>query len=211
MRYQSLALVGAGDRRRHRLRHALRGTDQPAHPRPGARAPAGWPAATTTTRVDVQDQQRGRESSPTPSTTWGTEIQKAFAEIQRQADVNKELFMGSIRMLANAIDEKDPVHARPLRARRLLLDADGAGTWGCRRRRWRTSTSPASSTTSARSASRTDPAQAGRPHRGRVRDHEAAPAQGRAHPRGGAPAQGDGGRRASCTTRTGTAAAIRTA
>jgi HD-GYP domain-containing protein (c-di-GMP phosphodiesterase class II) len=38
----------------------------------------------------------------------GTEIQKAFLEIQRQAAVNKELFMGSIRMLANAIDEKDP-------------------------------------------------------------------------------------------------------
>jgi HAMP domain-containing protein len=36
------------------------------------------------------------------------EIQKAFLEIQRQADVNKELFMGAIRMLANAIDEKDP-------------------------------------------------------------------------------------------------------
>ena len=38
----------------------------------------------------------------------GDEIQKAFLEIQRQALVNKELFMGSIRMLANAIDEKDP-------------------------------------------------------------------------------------------------------
>jgi len=38
----------------------------------------------------------------------GSEIQKAFLEIQRQAEVNKELFMGSIRMLANAIDEKDP-------------------------------------------------------------------------------------------------------
>ena len=38
----------------------------------------------------------------------GDEIQKAFLEIQRQASVNKELFMGSIRMLANAIDEKDP-------------------------------------------------------------------------------------------------------
>jgi HD-GYP domain-containing protein (c-di-GMP phosphodiesterase class II) len=38
----------------------------------------------------------------------GDEIQKAFVEIQRQADVNKELFMGAIRMLANAIDEKDP-------------------------------------------------------------------------------------------------------
>jgi HD-GYP domain-containing protein (c-di-GMP phosphodiesterase class II) len=38
----------------------------------------------------------------------GEEIQKAIEEIRRQALVNKELFMGSIRMLANAIDEKDP-------------------------------------------------------------------------------------------------------
>ena len=38
----------------------------------------------------------------------GDEIQKAIEEIRRQALVNKELFMGSIRMLANAIDEKDP-------------------------------------------------------------------------------------------------------
>jgi HD-GYP domain-containing protein (c-di-GMP phosphodiesterase class II) len=38
----------------------------------------------------------------------GEEIQKAIEEIQRRAEENKELFMGSIRMLANAIDEKDP-------------------------------------------------------------------------------------------------------
>jgi len=38
----------------------------------------------------------------------GEEIQKAILEIQRSAQENKELFMGSIRMLANAIDEKDP-------------------------------------------------------------------------------------------------------
>ncbi|HEX9186724.1 MAG TPA: HD domain-containing phosphohydrolase [Vicinamibacteria bacterium] len=38
----------------------------------------------------------------------GDEIQKAIEEIQRRAEENKELFMGSIRMLANAIDEKDP-------------------------------------------------------------------------------------------------------
>ena len=38
----------------------------------------------------------------------GEEIQKAIEEIRRRAEVNKELFMGSIRMLANAIDEKDP-------------------------------------------------------------------------------------------------------
>ncbi len=38
----------------------------------------------------------------------GEEIQKAIEEIRRRAEENKELFMGSIRMLANAIDEKDP-------------------------------------------------------------------------------------------------------
>lgn len=38
----------------------------------------------------------------------GEEIQKAIEEIRKAADTNKELFMGSIRMLANAIDEKDP-------------------------------------------------------------------------------------------------------
>jgi HD-GYP domain-containing protein (c-di-GMP phosphodiesterase class II) len=38
----------------------------------------------------------------------GEEIQKAIEEVRRQSNRNKELFMGSIRMLANAIDEKDP-------------------------------------------------------------------------------------------------------
>ena len=38
----------------------------------------------------------------------GSEIQKSIEEIRRQATQNKNLFMGSIRMLANAIDEKDP-------------------------------------------------------------------------------------------------------
>ena len=38
----------------------------------------------------------------------GEEIQKSIEEIRWQARVNKELFMGSIRMLANTIDEKDP-------------------------------------------------------------------------------------------------------
>jgi HD-GYP domain-containing protein (c-di-GMP phosphodiesterase class II) len=38
----------------------------------------------------------------------GEEIQKAIEQIQQAARENKELFMGSIRMLANAIDEKDP-------------------------------------------------------------------------------------------------------
>jgi response regulator RpfG family c-di-GMP phosphodiesterase len=38
----------------------------------------------------------------------GAEIEKAIEEIRQAAARNKELFMGSIRMLANAIDEKDP-------------------------------------------------------------------------------------------------------
>jgi HD-GYP domain-containing protein (c-di-GMP phosphodiesterase class II) len=38
----------------------------------------------------------------------GDEIQKAIEEIRQAAATNKDLFMGSIRMLANAIDEKDP-------------------------------------------------------------------------------------------------------
>jgi len=38
----------------------------------------------------------------------GEEIQKAIEEVKRRAEENEELFMGSIRMLANAIDEKDP-------------------------------------------------------------------------------------------------------
>jgi HD-GYP domain-containing protein (c-di-GMP phosphodiesterase class II) len=38
----------------------------------------------------------------------GEEIQRSIVQIQKAAALNKELFMGSIRMLANAIDEKDP-------------------------------------------------------------------------------------------------------
>ncbi len=38
----------------------------------------------------------------------GAEIQKAIEQIREAARTNKELFMGSVRMLANAIDEKDP-------------------------------------------------------------------------------------------------------
>jgi len=38
----------------------------------------------------------------------GEEIEKAIEQIREAAATNKELFMGTIRMLANAIDEKDP-------------------------------------------------------------------------------------------------------
>jgi HD-GYP domain-containing protein (c-di-GMP phosphodiesterase class II) len=38
----------------------------------------------------------------------GGEIEKSIEQIRKAAQTNKELFMGAIRMLANAIDEKDP-------------------------------------------------------------------------------------------------------
>jgi HD-GYP domain-containing protein (c-di-GMP phosphodiesterase class II) len=38
----------------------------------------------------------------------GEEIQRAIEQVRAQAALNKELFLGSVRMLANAIDEKDP-------------------------------------------------------------------------------------------------------
>jgi HD-GYP domain-containing protein (c-di-GMP phosphodiesterase class II) len=38
----------------------------------------------------------------------GEEIEQAIEQIREAAATNKELFMGTIRMLANAIDEKDP-------------------------------------------------------------------------------------------------------
>ena len=55
-----------------------------------------------------------------------------------------------------------------------------------------------------------DPAQGGGPDRGGVRDHEAAPHQGGAHPGGRCRCSRRWRGRASCTTRTWTAAAIRT-
>jgi HD-GYP domain-containing protein (c-di-GMP phosphodiesterase class II) len=59
------------------------------------------------TRVDVKS---GNEVGVLADAfnQMGEEIQKAILEIERRAAENKELFMGSIRMLANAIDEKDP-------------------------------------------------------------------------------------------------------
>jgi len=40
--------------------------------------------------------------------SMGAEIQRAIDQARKQAEINKELFMGTVRMLANAIDEKDP-------------------------------------------------------------------------------------------------------
>jgi HD-GYP domain-containing protein (c-di-GMP phosphodiesterase class II) len=60
-----------------------------------------------TSRVDVKSQNEVGVLADAFN-HMGGEIKKAIEEIRRQAAVNKELFMSSIRMLANTIDEKDP-------------------------------------------------------------------------------------------------------
>ena len=106
MRYQSLALVALVT-----IAAAFFGTvfaGQISEPiqalARGARRLAG---GDYDTRVPVKSNNEVGVLADTFN-QMGDEIQKAFVEIQRQADVNKELFMGAIRMLANAIDEKDP-------------------------------------------------------------------------------------------------------
>ncbi len=106
MRYQSLALVALVT-----IAAIVFGTlfaGQISHPiqalARGARRLAG---GDYDTRVSVKTNNEVGVLADTFN-QMGDEIQKAFLEIQRQADVNKELFMGAIRMLANAIDEKDP-------------------------------------------------------------------------------------------------------
>jgi HD-GYP domain-containing protein (c-di-GMP phosphodiesterase class II) len=70
----------------------------------GARRLAGGDYAT---RVSVKSQNEVGILADAFN-LMGEEIQKAMEEIRRRAEENEELFMGSIRMLANAIDEKDP-------------------------------------------------------------------------------------------------------
>jgi HD-GYP domain-containing protein (c-di-GMP phosphodiesterase class II) len=59
------------------------------------------------TRVSVRSRNEVGVLADTFN-VMGEEIQKAIEEVKRRAEENEELFMGSIRMLANAIDEKDP-------------------------------------------------------------------------------------------------------
>jgi HD-GYP domain-containing protein (c-di-GMP phosphodiesterase class II) len=59
------------------------------------------------TRVDVHSRNEVGFLSDTFNHMSG-EIEKAIEDIRAREATNKELFMGSIRMLANAIDEKDP-------------------------------------------------------------------------------------------------------
>jgi HD-GYP domain-containing protein (c-di-GMP phosphodiesterase class II) len=59
------------------------------------------------TRVDIRSENEVGVLADAFN-VMGEEIQKAIEQIRQAARENKELFMGSIRMLANAIDEKDP-------------------------------------------------------------------------------------------------------
>ena len=106
MRYQSLALVGLVT-----IAAIVFGTlfaGQISHPIQAlARGARRLAAGEYDTRVSVKSKNEVGVLADTFN-QMSDEIQKAFLEIQRQADVNKELFMGAIRMLANAIDEKDP-------------------------------------------------------------------------------------------------------
>jgi HD-GYP domain-containing protein (c-di-GMP phosphodiesterase class II) len=106
MRYQSLALVGLVT-----IAAIVFGTlfaGQISHPIQAlARGARRLAAGDYDTRVSVKTNNEVGVLADTFN-QMSDEIQKAFLEIQRQADVNKELFMGAIRMLANAIDEKDP-------------------------------------------------------------------------------------------------------
>jgi HD-GYP domain-containing protein (c-di-GMP phosphodiesterase class II) len=106
MRYQSLALVALvtiaaivfGMLFARQISHPIQALAR------GARTLA---SGDYDTRVSVKSNNEVGVLADTFN-QMGDEIQKAFLEIQRQANVNKELFMGAIRMLANAIDEKDP-------------------------------------------------------------------------------------------------------
>ena len=106
MRDQSLALVSLVA-----LLAALLGTafarrvSRPVHHlAAGARRLAG---GDYTTRVQVQSGNEVGDLADAFN-QMGDEIQRSIEEIRQAAARNKSLFMGSIRMLANAIDEKDP-------------------------------------------------------------------------------------------------------
>jgi HD-GYP domain-containing protein (c-di-GMP phosphodiesterase class II) len=106
MRQQSLALVALVA-----LLAALFGTafarrvSRPIdHLAQGARRLAGGEYAT---RVHVRSGNEVGELADAFN-QMGDEIQRSIEEIRQAAARNKSLFMGSIRMLANAIDEKDP-------------------------------------------------------------------------------------------------------
>jgi len=56
-----------------------------------------------------------------------SDIEEYIERLKEAAEENRELFIGSIRMLAAAIDEKDPYYARPLWPCGQVFLADRAG------------------------------------------------------------------------------------
>jgi HD-GYP domain-containing protein (c-di-GMP phosphodiesterase class II) len=106
MRDQSLALVALVALLAAFLGIAFaRKVSQPIHELArGARRLAGGEYSS---RVQVQSGNEVGELADAFN-QMGDEIQKSIEEIRQAAARNKSLFMGSIRMLANAIDEKDP-------------------------------------------------------------------------------------------------------
>ena len=72
--------------------------------------------------------------------------------VAQQARRLEELFLASVQSLAEALELKDPVHARPLGARQPVLHGDRDDDGPCRRRRFGRSSSAGTCTTSARSA-----------------------------------------------------------
>jgi HAMP domain-containing protein len=81
-------------------------------------------------------------------------IEKAVEQLKKAAHENHLLFINSVRMLAAAIDAKDPYTRGHLSASPATRSAS-ARTSACRKRRCAICASARSSTTSARSASTT--------------------------------------------------------
>ena len=72
-------------------------------PSPAARLPAAiFPSASTS------GAEPKLENWPQTFNTMSEELEHFVEDLKRAADENRALFMGSIQMLAGAVDEKDP-------------------------------------------------------------------------------------------------------
>ena len=87
--------------------------------------------------------------------TMSEELEQFVEDLKRAAEENKNLFMGSIQMLAGAVDEKDPYtrgHSdRVTKYSLMIAKRDGTGS----RDFWKFCASRRNCTTSAKSASKT--------------------------------------------------------
>ena len=104
------------------LRHPVRGADQPAHPRPrraGARRLAGGEYAT---RVDVKASNEVGELADAFN-PWATRSRSRSRRSCARPRVNKAAVHGLHPHARQRHRREGPLHPRPLRAGRLLLDA----------------------------------------------------------------------------------------